>query len=227
MHHGSSWWRLAAVIFAFSGIAVAQTEVRKRTVVVNGQSQEATIYEIDGRSFIDIETLAQIGGGSLRFQGNQIVLTLPAVPANVPASVPANSQPTDAGLSVDFMKAAIQDLAIIEKLRTTIAYGVQHGIPGDGSRMAVFRDNAAEGLRMANVAASTDSDRNALQLLTNHFNNVQTWFNQLLARHKNMEAATYSVSALNDDPLYQRILSCSTFLGTMLSSGTFANGGPC
>jgi hypothetical protein len=125
------------------------------------------------------------------------------------------------------MKAAIQDLAIIENLRTTIAHAVQRGIPGDGSQMAIVRDKAAEGLRLASVAASTDSDRNALQLLSNQFINVRSWSDQLLARRNNMDATTYSASALNNDPLYQKIVSCSTFLGTMLPSGTFTDDGSC
>jgi hypothetical protein len=227
MHHSLSWRRLAAAVLALSGLALAQTEVRTRTVVVNGQSQEATIYEIDGRSFIDLETLAKIGGGSLRVQGNQIVVTLPANPANAPASATANSPPADTRLSDPFMKAGIQDLAILENVRTTLTYGVQRGIPGDGRQMAVVLDKAAEGLRLAGVAASTDSDRSALQLLTNQFINVRSWFDQLLARRNNMDATTYSASALNNDPLYQNIVSCSTFLGTMLPSGTFTDDGSC
>lgn len=216
---------MAVVVFA--GIALAQGGVSKRTFVVNGKRGEVLIYEIDGQAFVDLEDLARIGSGSLKFQGHQIVLSLPVSPGNTPAPASTNSQPTDTGLSDAFMRAAIEDLGIIENWQNIVAYGVRLGIPGNGNPLVSVRDKAAEGLRLAIVASSTDSDRSALQLLTNHFNNVQQWVNTLVESRKNMDAAAYLPSALNNDPLYQKILNCSTSLGTMLPSGTFTDDGSC
>jgi hypothetical protein len=39
--------------------------------------------------------------------------------------------------------------------------------------LAAFRDQAATSLRLASVAASTDSDRSALLLLTHEFTNMK------------------------------------------------------
>lgn len=229
MYRTSNWWSIAMTVLVLSGIAFAQTAVRQRTVVVNGKSGEAMVYEIDGKFFIELETLARISGGSLSYEAKQIVLRLPAVPANAPAPTPADGQPPNTGLSDAFMKAAIQTLGTIEDWRTKLAYGVQRGIPGDGSQLFVFRDKSAEALRQSTAAASNDSDRNALQLLTNQFNNLQDWTNKMVQGRKNMDSANYSMSpsALNNDTLYQKIVSCSTFLGTMLPSGTFTNDGSC
>jgi hypothetical protein len=227
MHSTSSRWWIIAVVLAFSGVAPTQDNRLKRTLVVNGQSGDATIVQINGRSYIDLETLARIANGSLSFQGTRIVPTIPSSSADTPPMVPADRQATDSGLSNDFMRAAIQDLATIKEWYSTLAYAIQRGVPGDGSRVFIYRDKAAQGLKLATVAASNDPDQSALQLLTTHFNNVQKWSNALVESRKSLGTANYSMSpnALNDDPLYQTITRCSQFLGTMLAGGKFENDG--
>jgi hypothetical protein len=227
MHSRSSRWWLILAVLAFSGVALAQANQQKRTLIVNGQSGDATIVQINGRSYIDLETLARIANGSLSFQGNQIVLTIPASSADAPAIVPTDRQQLAPGLSNDFMRAAIQDLATIKEWYSTLGYAIQRGVPGDGSRVFVYRDKAAQDLKLATVAVSNDSDQNALQLLTTHFNNVQKWSNALVESRKSLGTANYSMSpnALNDDPLYQTITRCTQFLATMLASGKFEDDG--
>lgn len=218
--------RSIAAVLAFSGVALAQASEQKRTLVVNGRSGDATIVQINGRSYVDLETLARIANGSLSFQDTRIVLTVPSS-ADSPSMEPADGQATDFGLSNEFMKTAIQDLATIKEWYSVLAYAVQRGVPGDGSRLFVYRDKAAQGLKLATVAASADSDQNALRLLTTHFNNVQNWNNTLVESRKSLGGANYSMSpnALNDDPLYQKITRCSQFLGKMLTSGKFEDDG--
>jgi len=227
MHSRSTGWRIIAAILALAAVALGQASQQKHTLVVNGQSGEATIVEINGRSYIDLETLARIANGSLSFQGGQIFLTIPPPAADGPATVPADSQTTDSGLSNDFMRAAIQDLATIKEWHSTLAYAIQRGVPGDGSRLFVYRDKAAQELKLATVAVLTSADQNALQLLTAYFNNVQKWSNMLVESRKSLGTANYSMSptALNDDPLYQKISRCSQFLGVMLASGKFEDDG--
>lgn len=101
------------------------------------------------------------------------------------------------------------------------------GNTGDGSRVFVYRDKAAHGLTLATVAASNDSEHNAVRLLTTHFNHVQKWSTALVKSRKSLGTANYSMSvtALNDDPLYQTITRCSRFLGTMLAGGKFEDDG--
>jgi hypothetical protein len=209
--------------------ATAQTGQQRRTVVVNGESGEIIVYQIDGRSFVDLESLARIANGSLSFQGNQIVLTIPSAPQNSPTAAAANSQPTNSGLTDAFAKSALQTLAVTRDWTNTLAYAAQHGVPGDGSRLFTFRDRASEALHLTQVAASTQSDQNALQLLTNQVNAVQTWNNALVAQRKSMNTGQYSMTpnAMQNDPSYQKITACSTFLSTMLPSGQFQDDGSC
>jgi hypothetical protein len=217
---------LAVAVLAFAAVASAQSELQRRTLVVNGQSGDVIIYRIDGKAFIALEELVRIGQGSLSFQGNEIILTLPVSPA---VAAPPQTPVVDPGMSTEFMRAAVQDLAIIKDWHTTLALAIQRGVPGDGSRLSVFHDRAAEGLRLATVAASSSSDQQALQLLGNHFTQVERWTRKLVQERKSMSTANYSVTpnALESDAQYQQIASCSKFLGTMLVGVRYEDDASC
>jgi hypothetical protein len=222
----STWWRLCFAVLLLAGTGLGQTQLQKKTLVLNGQSGAVTFFEIDGHYYIDLSTLARIGNGSLSFSGNQITLNFP--PAASTDTAPSADQ-APVGLSDNFMTTAIQELNVIKEWRSIIAYGLTRNVPGDGSRLVLNRDKAAEGLRLSTVAASTPSDKQALSLLTIHYNNVSKWYSRMVEARKNMATANYAMSedALKDDPLYQKIVSCSNALGTMLPSGTFSDDGSC
>jgi len=132
-------------------------------------------------------------------------------------------------MTKNFMTAALSDLALIKDWHTTIAYALQRGVPGDGNRLIIFHDRAAEGLRLATVEASSQSDHDALQLLTNHFNQVDRWKHKMIDARKSMSTANYSMTpdALEKDPDYQTVASCSQFLSTMLAGGKYEDKGSC
>jgi len=207
----------------------AQTGQQQRTVVINGYSGQIIVYQINGRSFVDLESLVRIANGSLSFHPDQIVLTIPtSASGNAPPSSMA-SPPTSTGMTDDFMKAALQTLSVTKSWTDTLAYAAQHGVPGDGSRLVVFHNRAAEALRIAKVDASSTSDQSALQLLTNHVNAVQGWNDTLVAQRRSMDTGQYSMTpnAMQNDPAYQRITTCAKFLDTMLPSGQFHDDGSC
>lgn len=225
-----SCWRTAAIILAFSATALSQNKLEKRTLIINGQSGEITIFRVDGHNFVDLETLVRIGSGTVSLQGNTINLTFGATtPAVAQASAPTPQQPASNAMSNNFMAAAVQVLTTLKDWREVMAYGITRGIPGDGSRMVLNQNKAVEGLRMAKVAAATDADRSAYQLLTNDFDNVNNWYKDLVQGRKNMNTGNYSMSEdpLKNDPQYQKIVACSDFLGTMIPSGTFSDNGSC
>ena len=210
-----------------SMIARAQSQQQTRTVVINGHSGQATVFQIDGHSYIDLETLARIANGSVSFQGGQIVL---AFPSDGVASSPTKPAAADSSsLSGDFSRAAVQELGILKNWESAMGYALQKAVPGDGSRMVVFRNRATEGLRLAGVAATTDPDRSAMQLLTNHFHQVDSWYNTLVEARKSMSTADYSLSeeGVSSDPAYQKISACSKFLGAMLATGKYSDDGSC
>ena len=214
-------------ITVLSLVVFAEAQLQTRTLTVNGHSGKVTIYQVQGKSFIDLETLVRTANGTVSFKGDEIILTLPARATSAPAS--SSSQQQSEGMTKAFMTAAVQDLALIKDWQNTMAYAIQRGVPGDGSRLVILHDRAAEGLRLAKVQAHNPSDQDALQLLTNHFNQVDNWKRKLVDARKSMSTANYSASAnaLNEDAEYQKIAGCSQFLGTMLPSGKYEDNGAC
>jgi hypothetical protein len=216
---------LVAIAILMTGVASAQSKYTQKTLVINGHSGDAMVYQIDGKSYVDLESIVRIANGSLGFNGDRIVLTVPGGDA-------AQSRPADhaaAGLSDDFVRAALQDVATIKEWSNTLAYAIQRGVPGDGSRLVAFHDRAADQLRLAKVAAANDSDQNALRLLTNHFNLMTSWNDKLVGERKRMDTGKYSIdaNALANDETYQKITGCSKFLNVMLPSGQFHDDRSC
>ena len=212
------------LLLSCSGIPWAQVTQQTRTVVINGHAGEAGAVQINGRTYIDLETLVRMGNGSLGFQGSKIILTLPIATGDA-----SESQHSAAiGLSRDFMKAGIEEIALLREWASPLANAMQNGYPVTENWVAGYREKAASGLRLASVAASSGEDQNALQLLANEFEAVKEWSNKLVETRKSMDAKySLSATALQDDPLSQRIMSCARFLGPMLESGSFQDDPSC
>jgi hypothetical protein len=218
----------AGLILAFlatSGLVLSQVLQQNGTLLVSGQSDQAPVLQINGKSYVDVEALARLTGGSLSFKGNQITLTMPTSIANPSTASASASQPAPSGFSKDFVKAGIEVGSSIREWRTALVSAVKNGYPVTDAFVAGYRDQAATNLRLASVAASTDSDRNAFQLLSNLFDNMQRLSNKILAARQNMSYV--SADALRDDPLHQQILGCARSLASMAASGQFQDDGSC
>ena len=228
MPRNSKWGSSLIVSLMLATLAAAQSQQRQ-TVVINGHAGEIIVYQISGKSFVDLETLVRIANGSVSFQQNQIVLTFPSGEPVSSAAPAAPPQPAATGMTDNFMKAALQTLSVTTEWTNTLAYAAQHGVPGDGSRLVVFHGRASEALRLSQVAASSNSDQEAFQLLTNHVNAVQSWNDTLVSQRKSMDTGQYSMTpnSMQNDPTYQKITACSKFLSTMLPSGQFQDNGSC
>ena len=60
-----------------SGLVLAQDTNEKRTLIINGQSTQVPVVQVNGRSYVDLEALASAVNGSLSFAGNQIAFSVP------------------------------------------------------------------------------------------------------------------------------------------------------
>jgi hypothetical protein len=214
-------WILVCAPFVLAGDAAAQSAHKTQTLSINGHSGETIIYQIDGKSYVDLESLIRIGNGSMSFRGDQIILSFPSI--DTVSSGHESGTASNLNLSPEFMRNAVQTIGVLKDWTNTLTYAVQRGVPGDGSRMVVFHDRAGEALRLSRVAASSDADQNALHLLTNHFNTVSAWSDKLVNERRNMDTGKYSITpdALKNDDTYKKINACTRFLGTMLPGGTF------
>jgi len=219
-------WMLAGVLLAASGIVVAQDANQNRTLIVNGQPVSVAVIQVNGRSYVDLEALTRAANGSLSFSGNQIALTLPGSAASANAtSAPAPAPASNPGFSQAFLKAGIEQMATVREWHTALAAAIQNGTPVTANWLAPYRNQAASNLRLASIAIQTDSDRRALQLLSNEFQNMTKLADKYITARNNM---TYvSPDALQNDDLNQRIVGCGHSLGSMAASGQFVDDGSC
>ena len=211
-----------------SQISVAQLAHQDRVLVIEGRPGQVAVVEMNGRSYVDLEGLAQATNGALRFQQNRIVLTLSMVSENTLAAAPSPPA-APSGLSQNFMKAGIEAIAGMREWASPLAYAIQNGYPVNESWVAPYRDQAARNVKLASVAAATEADRNALELLNSEFEAVRQWSDKLVRARESMDAGKYAVSssALRDDPLSQKIITCGRFLASMLGSASFQDDPSC
>ena len=220
---------MCLVLVSVSGATLAQVNHQSRTLVINGQAGQAEVVKIDSRLYVDLDALARITNGSLRFEASRIVLDLPISRVSSPTAVPPPSPVDDSGLSRDFMKAGIEAIAGMREWASTLAYAIQNGYQVTESWVATYREQASHNVNLASVAARTEADRNALQLLNNEFEAVRQWSNKLVEARKSMDTAKYALSAnaLRDEPLSQKIIACGHFLAQMFGSGSFQDDASC
>lgn len=210
---------------AVSWLALSQAVQQSGKLTISGQAGDVAVTQMNGRSYVDIEALARLTNGTLHFNGSQITLTLPGSPASTPSAAPSSSQPANPGFSKEFLRAGIEEMSVIREWRSTLLNAVQNGYPITDTVVSSFQGQAATNLRLASVAASTDSDQQAYQLLSNEFDNMQKLSNKVVAAHQNMNYV--GPNALKNDPLYQQILNCARSLASMASSGQFEDDGSC
>src|SRR6267143_1105123 len=134
-------------VLALAGVLFAQSAPTKNKIlVVNGKSAGPAVRQIDGRSYVDIEALAQVTNGVVTIERHRIVLTIPVSDSGATASAaPADAPPADAapasapaanappaqpppGLSRGFASAAIAALAEMREMRGAIRTMITYGL---------------------------------------------------------------------------------------------------
>jgi hypothetical protein len=211
-----------AVLLALPIAATAQAPQQAGTLAIAGQTDRATLVQINGKFYIDVESLARITHGSIRFQGNQTILTLPASASTMVQAAQPNKPPQ---LSGDFLRAEIEELTAIREWRVAIVTAVQTNSPVTENWVGGLRRSADSKLTLATAAATTDPDRNAVALLRNEFTNMQQMSDQLLAMHS---SSSYTPpDSFDNNPLDQKILSCARGLASMAASKQFQDEATC
>jgi hypothetical protein len=210
-------WMASLLFLCLSIRVLTHAAQQHRTFTVAGHSGEIPVTEMSGHSYVEIEALTRLANGSLTFRGNQIVLTLP--PSN------ANTTTAAQGFTREFLRASIEQMSVIREWRSTLIGAVQREIPITDEWMTSFSDRAQHNLRLVSLAASTESDKNAFQLLTNEFNNMKQLSDRFVDANK---SRTYTrTDAVENDPLDRRILNCGHALVAMAASGQFVDDGSC
>src|SRR5271157_5175067 len=209
-------------------MAMAQSQREREALSVQGYQGQASVIRYQGQVYVDAQALAQITNGSLSFEKNKILLTLPN-----PDGSSWSGDAHTSGFSRPFIKAAIEAMASIREWGGTLQAVVQNGYPvGNttaGNTIMAFQGRAADSVALASAAASTDSDYRGLELLKNEFNNVQAWSDRFVEARKSMSAAnlTMSESQVNNDSEAQKIIHCGQFLAQMFASGDYQDDAVC
>ena len=213
-------WRIAVLagagVLQAAGLAHAQQQPSS-TFTVIGHSGNARVIQKDGRSYVDVEGLARITGGTLGFQGSQILLTLPGPPVRPAVSAPASAPPEKTGFSRDFLRAGIEGMSQIREWRAAIENAVKTNNPVVDAWVSPLRRAAETSIATAASAASTDSDRKAVPLLQNQLNNMRRLSDRLLDMRKSL--TFMPTDLLDNDPLDQQILACAQGLAAIAVAG--------
>jgi len=224
----------AAVLLVAPAIALSQGPGQKQTLIINGQTTQVPLIQLNGHPYVGLEGLADAVHGSLSYAGNMIALSVSVGSANPSSSAPTSMGPTPAsssvaspnpGFSREFLNAGIEQMSTLREWHTALATAIQNQIPLSAGLLAPYRAQATTNLRLALVAATTPSDRSAYQLLNNEFENMAKLSDKYLKLRANL--SYIAPDALENDALNQRIIACGHSLGSMAASGQFVDDGSC
>lgn len=215
---------LFAVVFVFAGILFAQSKP-DRELIVNGKS-EGKVVQINDHTYIDVETVAQLMNGSVSFESNRVVLS---IPESQRSESEASQPPAPSGaLTRNFASMAIGELAEMREWRGAVGTILAYGVPVVGTWPQDYHDRVQANLDQVSVAATTPGDEEAMQLIQNEFTMLSRWANDVVSARQSLNA-TNSVrpDAMQNDPALAKISNCNRFLNSVLVSGTFADDPSC
>ena len=202
---------------AAAGLGLSLAEQQDGNLVIPGHTGQAPVTHLNGRSYVAIDALAHLLNGTVSYRGNEITLTLPN----------AANQTGARRLSKEFLNSGIETMSDIREWRSALLVAVRNGY-GAGDLPVVidpYQAKAAKNLRLASVAATTPSDRDALQLLSRELDHMQQLSNKVLEARKN--ASYLTVDSVTNDPLDQKVLRCAHALGEMAASGEYQDTAAC
>lgn len=210
--------RVAALLVLLPVLAWAAQQVS--SLVINGQSGHANVVQVQGRNYVEVDGLTRITNGSISFNGNQIVLTIPGLNGGAaPEATP------DQGLSKGFLNAAIETMSQAREWHAALKTAIERSYPISEDWIGPYRRQVQQSLRMTEVAASTDADKNTFTLVANEVRNMNKLSDRYLQMVKNMNYI--APDSLSNDPLEQKLIACGHSLVAIASSGQFTDDGSC
>jgi hypothetical protein len=212
---------LVAILLLPLLILVAQ---ETSSLLIEGPQGQTRVIQVQGKNYVEVDELARITGGSLRFVRNQIILTLPG--SGDTSSQAVQSAPTPSvGLSRPFLGAGIETMRQILEWHAALKTAIERGYPLSDAWIGNFRRQIQASLKHTEAMASTEMDQKAFPLLTNEFNTMNALTDEYI---KITVSRDYlAPNSLNSDPLNQKLLTCSQSLASMASSNQFVDDGLC
>jgi len=194
------------------------------SLLMDGPQGRTKVIQVQGKNYVEVDEFARITGGTLRFVGNQIILSLPGTGDTSAHAEQSAAQPA-AGLSKPFLTAGIETMREILEWHAALKTGIERGYPLSDVWFGNYRRQIQASLKQTEAAASTDMDQKAFPLLTNEFNTMSALTDKYL---KITVSRDYlAPNSLNSDPLDQKLLTCWQSLASMASSNQFVDDGAC
>jgi biopolymer transport protein ExbD len=209
---------MAVLLVPFLVMVAEQTS----SLLIDGPQGKAKVIQVQGKNYVEIDEVARITGGSLRFTGNEIIL---ALPSSGDASVHADAASQPVGLSRPFLSAGIEGMREILEWHAALKTGIERGYPLSDVWFGNYRRQIQSTLKQAEAAASTDADQKALPLLINEFNTMSALTDKYLQITVRREYL--APDSLNSDPLDKKLLACWHSLESMASSNQLFDDGAC
>ncbi len=222
MKTNSKWHLSAAALLILPAVVFALAAQQSNSLIIAGQQGSANVIQVGGRNYVEVEGLARLTNGSIGFNGNQIVMTLPGASANSSASASAAPAP---GFSKDFVTAGIEAMSVIREWRTSLKSALEHSYRLNATWHETHRAQSQQNLLLASLAVNTDSDRNAFPFLTNEFNNMTALSDKYL--QTSLALLYIAPNSLDADPLDQKIRICARSLASMATANQFVDDGSC
>ncbi len=192
-------------------------------LLIEGRQGQAKVIQVQGKNYVEVDEFARITGGSLRFVGNQIILSLPGSDTQAQAAQSA-PQPA-AGLSKPFLTGGIETMREILEWHAALQNGIERGYPLSDTWFGNYRRQIRSSLAQTQAAVGTDLDQKAFPLLANEFNTMNALTDKYL---KIAGSRDYlAPNSLESDPLNQKLLACWQSLAAMASSNQFMDDGSC
>ena len=222
---------LLIILVAVFSLNAAQ----RHTLIVNGSATQIPVIYVNSQPYVGLEALAKVLQGSISSSGPTVALSLPTKsgvqaasstsPSVAPAPALAEPSPSNPGFSHEFLNAGIEVMSTIREWHTALQAAIEYGVPLSAGLLEPYRAQATTNLRHASVAATTDADRSATQLLNNEYLNI----GKLSDKYVEMRARlTYiAPDTLQNDDLNGRIVNCGHFLASMAANGRFSDDGSC
>jgi len=188
--------------------------------LIEGPQGQTKVIQVQGKSYVEVDEVARITGGSLRFVGNQIILSVPG------SDTPAQAAPQPAAtLSKPFLTGGIETMREILEWHAALKNAIERGYPLSDTWFGNYRRQIRSSLAQAQAAASTDVDQKAFPLLTNEFNTMNALTDKYL---KIAVSRDYlAPNSLDSDPLNEKLLTCWHSLASIASSNQFVDDGAC
>src|SRR5271167_190989 len=140
------------------------------SLLIEGPQGQTRVIQVQGKNYVEVDELARITGGSLRFARNQIILSLPG--SDTPAHAVQSAPQPAAGLSKPFLTAGIETMREILEWHAALKNAIERGYPLSDTWFGNYRRQIQASLKQTEAAASTDLDQRALPLLANEFNTM-------------------------------------------------------